>query len=297
MYNSARRAFPDADVYVAATDDTSTRPFPFAVKEKLARLAGVEPGQFVRVKSPFQAQEITQGYDPEDTVLIFVRSEKDQHKPPRAGGVKRDGTAAYLQPLSDDAKPLTQHGYMAYLPTVEFAGGLTSASEIRGQWPAMTDQQKQALVNKLYPRTKNNARLTDTVMRLLDTAMQSVTEDRALDPEMLAARLKSRTHYTPYSSEDGDAAFDKFVQRSLKHSEEDSRRHDREIDDLEDRIAKIERRLGRLLEGVIGMVREQRGQRPGDYIEEKWTEKYKQNIDCDRPQGFSQRAHCAGRKK
>jgi hypothetical protein len=30
---------------------------------------------------------------------------------------------------------------------------------------------------------------------------------------------------------------------------------------------------------------------------EKWTEKYKRSIDCNNPKGFSQRAHCAGRKK
>ena len=32
-------------------------------------------------------------------------------------------------------------------------------------------------------------------------------------------------------------------------------------------------------------------------IEEKWSEKYKRSIDCDNPKGFSQRAHCQGRKK
>ncbi len=28
-----------------------------------------------------------------------------------------------------------------------------------------------------------------------------------------------------------------------------------------------------------------------------WSEKYKKSIDCDNPKGFSQRAHCQGRKK
>ena len=32
-------------------------------------------------------------------------------------------------------------------------------------------------------------------------------------------------------------------------------------------------------------------------LEEKWSEKYKRSIDCSNPKGFSQRAHCAGRKK
>lgn len=32
-------------------------------------------------------------------------------------------------------------------------------------------------------------------------------------------------------------------------------------------------------------------------ITEKWTEKYKKSINCSNPKGFSQRAHCQGKKK
>ena len=28
-----------------------------------------------------------------------------------------------------------------------------------------------------------------------------------------------------------------------------------------------------------------------------WSDKYKKSIDCDNPKGFSQRAHCQGKKK
>ena len=34
-----------------------------------------------------------------------------------------------------------------------------------------------------------------------------------------------------------------------------------------------------------------------DIILERWTKKYKKSIDCSNPKGFSQKAHCAGRKK
>lgn len=33
------------------------------------------------------------------------------------------------------------------------------------------------------------------------------------------------------------------------------------------------------------------------HLDEKWSEKYKRSINCSNPQGFSQRAHCQGRKK
>lgn len=37
--------------------------------------------------------------------------------------------------------------------------------------------------------------------------------------------------------------------------------------------------------------------RASEFITEKWSEKYKRSINCSNPKGFSQRAHCQGRKK
>lgn len=34
-----------------------------------------------------------------------------------------------------------------------------------------------------------------------------------------------------------------------------------------------------------------------NYLQEKWSAKYKRSIDCSHPKGFSQKAHCADRKK
>ena len=171
LYQAAQEAFPEADVYVAATNDTSNRPFPFAIKEKLARLAGVAPGHFVQVKSPFQAREITSKYNPDDTELIFVRSEKDRGTPPTPGQIKKDGTAGYLQPAQADMAPMSQHAYMMYLPTVEFGPGITSATEIRSAWPTLNPRRKTAMVMSLYPRTKNNPKLAANVVEMLDQAI------------------------------------------------------------------------------------------------------------------------------
>jgi hypothetical protein len=179
LYQQAQDAFPGADVYVAATNDTSARPFPFAVKEKLAKLAGVKSGYFVQVKSPFQAREITANLDPANTQLIFVRSEKDANKPPQAGGVKKDGNPAYLQPYEgqNELAPMNQHAYMAYLPTVEFGPGMTSATEIRTAWPRLNEKRKTALVMSLYPKTQGNLPLAANVVKLLDTAMGSELDE------------------------------------------------------------------------------------------------------------------------
>ena len=178
LYQSAVEAFPGAEVFVAPTNDTSNRPFPFAIIENLAKLAGVAPGHFVQVKSPFRAEEITSQFDPDRDRLIFVRSEKDAAKPPQAGGIKKDGSAAYLQPLAGQTniRPFKEHAYMAYLPTVEFGPGMTSATEIRAAWPNLNEKRKTALVMSLYPATQKNPKLAVNVVKMLDTAMGAVDE-------------------------------------------------------------------------------------------------------------------------
>ena len=34
-----------------------------------------------------------------------------------------------------------------------------------------------------------------------------------------------------------------------------------------------------------------------EVLDEKWSQKYKDSINCSNPKGFSQKAHCAGKKK
>lgn len=335
LYNSIRRAFPGAEVYVAATNDTSTRPFPFSVKEKLAKLAGVEPGHFVQVKSPFRAEEITSKYDPEKDVVIFVRSEKDEGKPPIPGGVKKDGTPQKLQPLLGATKlePFGQRVYMAYLPTVEFAGGKTSASEIRAEWPTLDKQGKLDRVISLYPATENNPRLANTVVKMLDTAMLG---EEVLSPlgERGGMEEADETRYHDWQEFDQDrtAQIVEFL-RELR-PELFSKLGQGYIEKVANSVfrAAPKKSLSQLTGDVIRTIQQGVAENQGwaatyeddmqtagtpavggmwagyqrrenqpvsedDYIEEKWSEKYKRSINCANPQGFSQRAHCQGRKK
>jgi hypothetical protein len=192
LYMEARKTFPNATVVVGATNDMDKRPFPFDAKAKLAYLAGVEQGHFVEVQKQFNATEPSVERfvkDPETTALIYVRSEKDKGTYPMPPKV--DPTTGQLplvtkgprkgQPVSDylaywpgAGQPLenmTRHGYMAYLKTVEFAGGLTSASEIRAKWPTLDDAGKIDLVNKLYPKTMGNDKLTQYAIEQLNIGM------------------------------------------------------------------------------------------------------------------------------
>ncbi len=212
LYDAALKAFPQADIYIAATADTSTRPFPFELKKKLAQLGGIPKERFVEVKSPFRPQEITKHYDPQNTALIYVRSEKDRDTSPQPDQTKKDGEPSYLQSIhglkKSELQPLSTHGYMAYLPTITFGSAdMTSSTEIRNKWPEYSDEQKSELIQTLYPVTTRDDRLEKKVIQLFDQVLGS------------------------------------------------------------------------------------------EQLSEKWSKKYKDSIDCSNPKGFSQRAHCQGKKK
>jgi hypothetical protein len=192
LYDAAREAFPSAEVYVAATDDTTGRPFPFKTKKFLAQQAGIPGNRFIQVKSPFSAEEITQHFDPNETQLIFVRSEKDRDQNPQPGQPgqiitrgPRKGLSPYLQPYKRTGlEPMKNHAYMTYLPTVQFGAGMTSATEIRAKWPGMTAEQKAGLVRVLYPLAGDNDVKVAKVVEILDTVM-GVEPEKTVDEAVL----------------------------------------------------------------------------------------------------------------
>ena len=325
LYQAAQEAFPGADIKVAATNDTSQRPFPFKIKEKLAQLAGVRPGDFYQVKSPFQAKEITQNYNPEDTQLIFVRSEKDAAKPPQAGGIKKDGNPAYLQPLAgqDVLYPMNRHAYMTYLPTVEFGPGMTSATEIRTAWPTLNDKRKTALVMSLYPKTQTNPKLANTVVKMLDTAIgEQLNEFLPALGAALGGRLAAATELGTMGTLGMRVAGHEIgsdIEDHLNNTDVEETRiiNPKNIDIF---YRPVQNSRGRrvvaknvptsALDALLAKLSKKFGVRDSDfewtaadtqvsedYIEEKWSQKYKSSINCANPRGFSQRAHCAGRKK
>jgi hypothetical protein len=192
LYDAARLAFPSAEVYVAATDDVSDRPFPFKIKKFLAQQAGIPGNRFIQVKSPFSAEEITQHFDPNETQLIFVRSEKDRDQNPQPGKPDqvitrgpRKGLAPYLQSYKRNGlESMKNHAYITYLPTVQFGAGMTSATEIRAKWPTLNAEQKNKMVAVLYPLAADNPAKIAKVVEILDTVLGSAP-DKAVDEAVL----------------------------------------------------------------------------------------------------------------
>lgn len=179
LYDWAVKTFGQKNVYVAATNDTASRPFPFEVKKKLAAMAGVPENNFIQVKSPFNAMSYKDIVDA-DTALVFVRSQKDKNEQPLPDQTKKNGEPGYLRTyIGKDLNTSDEMGYMAYGPTInfDFSGmQIKSASELRATWPEMSDEDKLKAAKLMYG---NGAK---AAVQLLDKALGGSVDEGDVIP-------------------------------------------------------------------------------------------------------------------
>ena len=197
LYDWAVEKFGQDNVYVAATNDTTSRPFPFDIKQKLAAMAGVPANRFIQVKSPFNALAYKNLIgDAAQTALVFVRSEKDKTSHPLPDQIRKsDGNMGYLISYkgNDDLETADTHGYLAYGPTInfDFSGmSIKSASELRAAWPKMSDEDKHKAAKLLYGNGH------DVAVQLLDKALGGAVEDASLEEENLTELFDKPYPYT-----------------------------------------------------------------------------------------------------
>ena len=306
-YQWLTKRFGEDSVFVATSvkQEPETSPFAFADKQMMMAKLGIPSGHVVQVKNPYQAQEITQNFDPEDTVLIFAISDKDAER--ISFKPKRDGSPAYLQPFPDNGKgllPMSKHGYAILTPRVDFkvqGQDADSASQIRKLYVKSNDAGRDSILVDLYGDADANLRKIFD-QRLLQSNEAVVNETVLINDPEAGVQLRPPG---------GMGTWDEpSLVRNLASKITDLNRllstgqYRALYQVIYDRGA-LESMIKALAD--LEKFRERQGRRPvargreidisTDYLEEKWSDKYKSSINCSNPKGFSQKAHCAGRKK
>jgi hypothetical protein len=270
-YEYLTKRFGDNAVYIVTSDVQApiTSPFSYADKVEMMTALGVPSSHVVKVKNPYQAREITDSLSPEEkatTALIFAVSEKDMQEGSARFqfGIKKNGEPTYLQPMPESEKqlkPMSKHAYVMITPTVNFrvqGADANSASQIRQMYIKGSDADRDNIIADLYGEVM--PKLRDIFDARLGTA----------------ERVQEFVYGTP------------IVDAGIK--EPGIREHRQKISQLLEQVMRLERRVEQAHRPIQEELVE-------DYIEERWSQKYKRSINCDRPRGFSQQAHCAGRKK
>lgn len=262
-YQTLVNKFGADNVFIATSDKQAplTSPFSFGDKQHMMAKLGVPVSRVVKVKNPYKAEEILSGFDPDTTAVVFAVSEKDAER--FSFAPKKDGSPSYMQPFPEKGRmqPLSKHGYILLTPTVQFklpGTDASSATEIRKLYTNGNEEQRDAIITALYGDPDKNLR-------------------GIFDQKLIAAQQVQE-----------------FVNEMRRNPSERGR-------DLLERVLRLERQ-------IVAENQEQFDPQSyfeenlvldegADYLEEKWSAKYKRSINCKNPRGFSQRAHCAGRKK
>ena len=158
VYDSIKRKFPEADVYIAISDFTKERPFTADEKRLIISSTGIDPNVVKVVKSPLRSEEILKQYNPEKDRVIFARSQKDKNDPELKSlftRIKKDGTPSYFQDFKEgkELMPFGKHGYIYLFPTRQFnvlGYSFQSASQLRDLYKNLSEEDKLKLLNGLY---------------------------------------------------------------------------------------------------------------------------------------------------
>jgi hypothetical protein len=247
------------NVYIATSSkqNNSDSPFSYADKVEMMTKMGVPPSRIVQVSNPYKINEIAK--------TLGLDPEQDQLI--YALGAKDAERFKYtpdspLQLRSSVKKmqPVSKHAYVEVVPTATFnvlGKAVQSASDIRKMYLDGNENDRQQIIADLYGAVDSG--LKDMFDQRL--GVNAPQEGIIYGQEKIFA---------------GDNPVTVMRERREKLMAK--------ITEMREQLARF-RQLQLNEETVV------------DYIEEKWSQKYKRSIDCSNPQGFSQKAHCAGRKK
>ena len=170
-YGGAGKNAPSSiSIFIATSDKQELGKSPFTFEEKLEmiKLTGISPDSVVCCQVPYQATDITDHYDMNNTVVLYAVSEKDMAEDPRFNfppkgtpSLRKDDQPAHMQRWDkwDNAEPLAKHSYVDTVPTNEFnvmGEPMMSATEIRQRFPNLSSDQQKTFINDLFGNYSDN---------------------------------------------------------------------------------------------------------------------------------------------
>jgi hypothetical protein len=225
--------------------------------------AGIPSDRILEVASPYK---LPAQFDAASTIFLAAIGAPDvQRLAPDS--IKKDGTEGYFKTFKSIQECATadKHGYVIVAnerQKVITIGGqqydVSHGTPTREVWNIVRDDPKQRSEFLLQMYGRDDAELG----RVLDKISRPVTEDAAGVGVVKDGNDPRYSMATMGDDNDVTAATLPKMMRGYR---------------LTERYNKLREEL--------------------EQVKEKWSTKYKKSINCSNPKGFSQRAHCQGRKK
>ncbi len=292
VFARLQKKFGSDNVFIATSNDQSSAksPFNFTDKYQLMTAAGV-PGD--RIIETTDMYKLPVAFDPNTTVFVTAVGAPDAERLRPDTFLKRDnpatgkkaGDAGYFKTFREDEEllPASQHGYVVVIPEIkadiEIKGqryDVSHGTECRNLWNAIRNdgEARKQFLTQLYG--KASAELAQIFDKIPVKTAEDISDfdggttspihgfkEDAAGVGVVAANKKMAKdpRYSMSITKDVKPGTPAKMLRAFRLSEE---------------IKKLEEEL--------------------ESISEKWSQKQRKSVNCNNPKGFSQRAHCAGRR-
>lgn len=330
VFHSLQSKFGRDSVFIATSNKTELpkSPFNFSNKVQFMNAAGVSSDRILEVPSPYK---LPSNFDPVNTIFVVAVGALDKDRL-RPGATKKDGNPGYYQPFEslDKCQTADKHGYVVIenerqkvIKINNEPVDVSHGTLARQAWNTVRNNPKHRSEYLMQMYGRDDAELG----RILDRIPATVQEGQIINrDEFMDVYLKGKHHgemiqkkvgqripnhlvdafiakvsqkfglnpnafiYGPTRQEvDEDAAGVGVVKNS-----KDPRYVMATMGDDNDVSAET---LPKMMKGYRLTERYAQLQEELASLKEKWSAKYKRSISCANPKGFSQRAHCQGRKK
>lgn len=265
VFASLQNKFGRDSVFIATSNKTELpkSPFNFSDKTVFMNAAGISSDRILEVASPYKLPE---QFNPENTIFIVAvgAPDKDRLKP---DSVKKDGNPSYFKTFTNLSECTTadQHGYVIIAEerhkVIEINGqkiDVSHGTQSRAAWNSVRNDPKQRSQFLLQMYGRDDPELA----RILDKIPTTVNEEAA--GVGVVKNSKDPRYVMATMGDDNDVTASTLPQMMAGYH--------------------LTKKYKKLKEEI-------------DVLKEKWSTKYKRSINCNNPRGFSQRAHCQGRKK
>lgn len=319
------------NVYIATSNkvELPKSPFNFSEKVQFMHAVGIPSDRIIEVTSPYKLPESQ--FNPANTIFVVAVGAPDRDRL-RPDSVKKDGSPSYFKTFEslDKCTTADKHGYVIIenerQKVITINGkpvDVSHGTPSRAAWNAVRDNPKLRSEYLLQMFGRDDAELG----RILDKIPQTVNEEDADEDDNKTpfpdvdknipyphaempgssptnSKLHKKINSDPYKPpEMGSRESTKIwpdqiweeaggvgVVASKKQARDPRYSHSLTSDI---RPGEVGRQLKKMhLADSVQKLQEQVAS-----LKEKWSAKYKRSINCNSPRGFSQRAHCQGRKK
>ena len=265
VFQSLQNTFGRNNVYIATSNKTELpkSPFNFSDKVQFMHAAGIPSDRILEVSSPYK---LPSQFDPENTIFVVAvgSPDADRLKP---DSVKKDGNPGYYKTFKSIGECTTadKHGYVIIAD---------ERNKIITLGDQKVDVSHGTQSRAAWNAARNNAKLRSQFL------LQMYGRD---DPELGKILDKIPTQMNEEAAGVG----------VVKNSR-DPRYVMATMGDDNDVTAAT---LPKMMAGYHLTKKYKKLKEEIEVLREKWSAKYKRSINCNNPKGFSQRAHCQGRKK